>query len=103
MPPVKLQSKVARLVLAVLAPTAEMSNARAEDVHTNAGQIFIRTEGGDNVKLSLVKVAIFDLKDYGGRSPPVCARGGRTIPARGWFTMRRGKFLRPRGSPQRTP
>lgn len=62
MPPVKLQTTVTRLVLAVLALAAWMSNVRAEDVHTIDGQIFIRTAGGDNVKLSLVKVAIFDSK-----------------------------------------
>lgn len=35
---------------------------QAEDMRTIEGQIFIRTKGGDNIKLSLVDVLLFDEK-----------------------------------------
>ena len=36
--------------------------ARADETRTIDGQVFIRTKGGDNIKLSLVDVLLFDAK-----------------------------------------
>ena len=36
--------------------------AQAEDMRTIEGQVFIRTKGGDNIKLSLVDILLFDGK-----------------------------------------
>ena len=39
-----------------------LGSARAQDMRTIEGQIFIRTKGGENIKLSLVDVLLFDEK-----------------------------------------
>jgi hypothetical protein len=46
----------------IVACALAVASARAQDLRTIEGQIFIRTKGGENIKLSLVDVLLFDEK-----------------------------------------
>ena len=56
----RLSWKVA--LAGIVACVLAVASARAQDLRTIEGQIFIRTKGGDNIKLSLVDVLLFDEK-----------------------------------------
>ncbi len=56
----RLSWKVA--LAGIVACVLTVASARAEDLRTIEGQIFIRTKGGENIKLSLVDVLLFDEK-----------------------------------------
>lgn len=50
------------LIAAVCVIALIIACARAEDLRTIDGQIFVRTQGAETIKLSLVDVRLFDLK-----------------------------------------
>ena len=56
----RLSWKVA--LVGIVACVLAVASARAQDLRTIEGQIFIRTKGGESIKLSLVDVLLFDEK-----------------------------------------
>ena len=50
------------LIVAVCVIALIIASARAEDLRTIDGQIFVRTQGAETIKLSLVEIQLFDLK-----------------------------------------
>ena len=62
-----MQNKSSRLswkvaLAGIVACVLAIASARAQDMRTIEGQIFIRTKGGESIKLSLVDVLLFDEK-----------------------------------------